>query len=174
MSKTQATAPNLLPPPAIVLKAQAGRMPERLVGIGFRCWFAGLNSGDITAWEDAWNAFADTLGVQSAKGLLIDLSHFVRAIKTTADREIEIYPTGCLGFCRDECLVISMIAACQHGARPALQASATALIGSSDIGDALSGAHVFATGMKAANQVLNPNSICPATCALHTDRRRLM
>ncbi len=165
--KSQRAAANKLAPlPA--------RIPERLVGVGFRCWFAGFESGDIASWEEAWNTYSGTLGRDPAKALLLDLSQFVRAVKTTAERDIQVYPTGCLGFCRDECLAISMIAACQHGANPALQAAACALIGSPDIGDALSGAQTFATGLKNANQILDAASICPATCAFRADRRRLM
>ena len=36
-------------PAAAVLSA-----PERLVGIGFRCWMAGFQTSDIGCWETAW------------------------------------------------------------------------------------------------------------------------
>ena len=113
------------------------RAPERLVAVGFRCWLAGLSTGDIKCWEDAWNTFSGMLGPENAKTLLLDLSKFVRAVKANAQRDIEISPAGCRSFCRDECLAISIIAACQHDERQALTASAAALIGSADIGDTL-------------------------------------
>ncbi len=150
------------------------RAPERLVGVGFRCWLGGLSSGDIACWEEAWNTFSGTLGHDRAKLLLIDLSQFVRAVKTTTQRDIEVYPSGCRGFCRDECLAISIIAACQHDVRPALTASAAALIGSDDIGDTLNGAQTFANGLRQANQMLSAESVCPATCGLMATRRRLI
>lgn len=148
------------------------RAPERLVGVGFRCWLAGLSTGDIRCWEEAWNTYSGTLGPDYAKGLLIDLSTFVRAVKASANRDIEISPPGCRGFCRDECLAISIIAASQHGAHPALTASAEALIGSGDIGDAINGAQALAKSLRSANQMLSPDSICPATCALRAMTRR--
>lgn len=148
------------------------RAPERLVGVGFRCWLTGLSNGDIRCWEEAWNTFSGTLGPDNAKALLIDLSKFVRAVKATANRDIEVSPSGCRGFCRDECLAISIIAATQHGVHPALTASAEALIGSDDIGDAINGAQVLARGLSQANQMLSPESICPATCALRALTRR--
>ncbi|MGQ0457383.1 MAG: hypothetical protein ACT4OU_10005 [Hyphomicrobium sp.] len=148
------------------------RAPERLVGVGFRCWLAGLSSGDIRCWEEAWNTFSGTLGPDNAKSLLIDLSKFVRAVKASANRDIEISPAGCRGFCRDECLAISIIAASQHGAHPALTASAEALIGSDDIGDAINGAQTLAASLRRAKQMLSPESICPATCALRALTRR--
>lgn len=155
---------NILPLPA--------RAPERLVGVGFRCWLAGFSTGDIGRWEEAWNTFAGTLGTQHAKPLLLDLSQFVRAVQATTHRDIEVGASGCRAFCRDECLAISMIAACQHDARSALTASAAALIGSDDIGDVLNGAQTFACGLREANQMLSADSICPATCALQALRRR--
>ena len=148
------------------------RAPERLVGVGFRCWLAGLSTGDIRCWEEAWNTFSGTLGPDNAKSLLIDLSKFVRAVKASANRDIEILPPGCRGFCRDECLAISIIAASQHGAHPALAASAEALIGCEEIGDAINGAQTLAGSLSRAKQMLSPESICPATCALRALTRR--
>jgi hypothetical protein len=162
---------SLTPSNVIPLHARA---PERLVGIGFRCWLTGFTTGDIGCWEDAWNAFSTTLGNDKAKALLLDLSQFVRAVSATAERDIQVQAPGCCGFCRDECLAISIIAACQHGAHHALAASTSALIGTDAIGDALNGAQTFACGLKSANQVLSPDSVCPATCALRIGRNRLM
>lgn len=148
------------------------RAPERLVGIGFRCWLGGLSTGDIRCWEEAWNTFSSTLGPEHAKDLLMNLSTFVRAVKANADRDIEIAASGCAGFCRDECLAISIIAASQHDVRPALTASAVALIGSDDIGDTINGAQSLAVGLTHAKQILSRDSICPATCALRALPRR--
>lgn len=155
---------NVVPLPA--------RAPERLVGVGFRCWLSGLSNGDIHCWEEAWNTFSSTLGPDHAKTLLLDLSKFVRAVKANAHREIEISSSGCPGFCRDECLAISIIAASQHDVRTALTASATALIGCDDIGDTINGAQSLAAGLAGARQYLSKDSICPATCALRALPRR--
>jgi hypothetical protein len=165
-SDTSDTVAKIVPLPA--------KAPERLVGVGFRCWLAGLATGDIKCWEDAWNSFSGMLGPEQAKALLLDLSKFVRAVKANAQRNIEVSPTGCRSFCRDECLAISIIAACQHNERQALTASAAALIGSDDIGDTLNGAQALAAALRQANQMLCPESVCPATCALRAQRRRLM
>jgi hypothetical protein len=150
------------------------RAPERLVGIGFRCWLKGFTTGDIGCWEEAFTTFSGTLGHERAKALLLDLSQFVRAVTATSERDIQVQASGCGGFCRDECLAISIIAACQHDSRQALRSSACALIGSEDIGDALNGAQTFACGLKSANQWLSADSVCPATCALRVGGKRLM
>lgn len=168
------TSPQTKVPQKASVLPLPSRAPERLVGVGFRCWLKGLATGDISHWEDAFNAFSAQLGPERAKHLLIELSQFVRAISTTAEREIEVADKGFCGFCRDECLAISIVAACQHGAHPALQSSATALLGSDDIGDTIMGAQTFASGLKAANLLLALESVCPATCALKAQRRRPM
>lgn len=166
-TQTAITAPTNI----IALRARA---PERLVGVGFRCWLTGFTTGDIGCWEEAWNTFSSTLGNDRAKNLLLDLSQFVRAVSTTAERSIHVQTPGCSGFCRDECLAISIIAACQHDARDSLRASSAALIGSDAIGDVLNGAQAFACGLKSVDQLLSADSVCPSTCALRAGRNRLM
>ena len=136
--------------------------PERLVGVGFRCWMTGLDTGDIDCWQTAWTEYASCLGVTNAKTLVPGLSNWVTAVRSSAQRSIATSPRSCHAFCRDECLAIAMVAACQHSACPALKACAFALIGSSEVKDALSAAEIFADGLRRADQVLSPNSICNA------------
>lgn len=150
-----------------------GRTPERLVGVGFRSWVSGFESGDIAAWEDAWNAYETAAGREHARRLVLALSNFVRAVKSAAARDIEIYPANCRGFCRDECLAISVIAACQHDKRLALCTCTAALIGADDIGDTLSAAQEFAAVMTAAGQHLSPSSVCAANCPVFSTARKL-
>lgn len=140
--------------------------PERLVGVGFRCWLAGFQTGDITAWETAFNEFSRCLGREQAKEVVMDLAKFVRAVQASAKRSIEVEPSGCPGFCRDECLAISIVAACQHGTRSALCTAAAALVGSEDIGDTLIGAQKFASSLMKADKMLDKTSICQASCGL--------
>lgn len=136
------------------------RAPEHLVGIGFRCWLAGYETGEIACWEQAWTAYADALGPVDAKRALGDLSCWVRAVKGHAQRRIETFPPGCKGFCRDECVAISMIASCQHNACPALRACAFALLGCPMIDEVIEGAESFAATLRSVSQVLSPASIC--------------
>lgn len=135
---------------------------ERLVGVGFRCWMTGLDTGDIDCWQSAFEAYADCVGVDSAKALMPGLSNWVRVVRGTAARGIETAPRSCRTFCRDECLAIAMVAACQHNACPALKACAFTLIGSSNVAPALDAAEHFAVSLRRADQILSPGSICNA------------
>jgi hypothetical protein len=133
--------------------------PERLVGLGFRCWLAGFQTSDIGCWEVAWHQFSRAVGPRAAKPLMTELACWVRAVQDAAERRIEVYPAQCRQFCRDECLAISMVAACQHSACPAFRACAVALLGCNEIEEAMEGAEEFALRLKEANQLLSPGTV---------------
>jgi hypothetical protein len=131
--------------------------PERLVGLGFRYWLTGFRTGDISCWERAWCAYSNAIGPAAAKDALTDLSSWVRAISRHAQRPLETSAVDCDRFCRDECVAVAMISACQHNACPAMRACAFALLGCSMIDEVVQGAENFATTMRGADQVLLPS-----------------
>jgi len=61
---------------------------EWLVGVGFRCWLAGYDTGDIACWENGWNEYARALGTERAKRAVTELACWVRAVRATASRKI--------------------------------------------------------------------------------------
>jgi len=128
--------------------------PERLVGLGFRFWLKGFRTGDISCWERAWCAYSNVLGAAAAKSAVTDLSCWVRAINRHARRDLETAAVDCERFCRDECIAIEMISACQHEACPAMRACAFALLGCSMIDEVVHGAENFAATMRGADQIL--------------------
>ncbi|HWB46895.1 MAG TPA: hypothetical protein VG900_15770 [Hyphomicrobiaceae bacterium] len=131
--------------------------PERLVGLGFRYWLAGYRTGDISCWERTWCAYSGVMGAGAARVAVGDLASWVRAINRHAERDLQTAATDCERFCRDECIAIAMIAACQHQVCPAMRACAFALLGCSMIEDVVKGAETFAASMRGAEQVLSPN-----------------
>ncbi|WP_072396766.1 hypothetical protein [Hyphomicrobium sp. CS1GBMeth3] len=135
---------------------------ERLIGLGFRYWVAGYKSGDIDRWEDAWRIYSHALGPNAARTAVSELSAWVRAVSAAARREIEVRHGDCDGFCRDESLALSMIAACQHNTCPAMRACAFALIESSLIDEVVHHAETFAVTMRGLDQVLPPALIVNA------------
>jgi hypothetical protein len=133
---------------------------ERLVGIGFRCWLAGYQTDDINCWETGWNLFASELGPDCAKTAITELSCWVRSVHKKACRPIKYFPFGCAGFCPDECMAISMVAASQHSFCPAMRSCAFALLGSSDIDDVVETATEFGNVLRDFGHVLSDQSIC--------------
>lgn len=136
--------------------------PERLVGLGFRSWLAGYQTGDISCWEEAWSIYSNALGPQKARAALTDLACWVRAIRNCSCRQIEVFPGQCAGFCRDECMAIAMVAASQHGACPAMRACAWVLLENSAIDDVVEGAECLGARLKSCDKILSPASICDA------------
>lgn len=146
---------------------------ETLVGLGFRRGFTALATRDDTNWEFAWQSFANVTGPGQATVLVADLAHWCRAVKKCAGRRIEIYPAGCPGFCRDECLAISMIAASQQGVCPALRACAFALLASNELEQPLQTALQFGECLARAGQRLLPDTLCDGLLTMPEASRRL-
>ena len=132
---------------------------EWLVGMGFRCWLAGYDTGDIAYWENGWNEYQRTLGAERARRAVTELACWVRAVRASASRRIEYSPFGCPGFCADECLAISLIAASQHHRCPAMRVCALALTGSELVGPVLDAANGFADALHEADQRLSPDAV---------------
>ena len=132
---------------------------EWLVGTGFRCWLAGYDTGGISCWENGWNAYSQVLGAERAKRAVTELACWVRAVRASAARKIEYYPVGCPGFCADECMAISLIAASQHHRCPAMRACALALTGSDLVDPVIDSANAFADALQDADQRLSPEAV---------------
>lgn len=117
---------------------------EKLVGMGFRCWLSGYQDGTIENWQACWTYYSRELGSRHAREAITELSSWVNAVHSHAVRRIELRPANCPGFCRDECLAVSLVAASRHGACPAMQACAQALLGAEQIEPVLKTASHFA------------------------------
>ncbi|MEZ5827352.1 MAG: hypothetical protein R3D30_11440 [Hyphomicrobiales bacterium] len=132
---------------------------EWLVGVGFRCWLAGYDTGDISCWENGWNAYNRLLGPSRAKRAVTELACWVRAVRSSASRKIEYRPFGHAGFCPDECMAISLIAASQHHRCPAMRACALALTGSDVVDPVIDAANAFADALQDADQRLSQEAV---------------
>ena len=142
--------------------ARQSSQSARLVGVGFRLWLSGYRSSDVSHWENAWQMYTAVLGPKPASTVISELSRWVRAVNTSATREIEVLPDTCPGFCRDECLAVAMIAACQHKTCPAMRACTFALVENSCLEDVVTQSECFASTLLAVDQVLSPNYIVNA------------
>ena len=90
---------------------------------------------------------------------MTELACWVRAVRATASRKIEYYPFGCSGFCADECMAISLIAASQNQRCPAMRACALALTGSDLVEPVIDAANAFADVLEEADQRLSPEAV---------------
>lgn len=137
--------------------------PERLVALGFRYWMLGCQRGDIHAWETAFRVYSGKLGTREARLAISGLSSWVTCVNASARREICVAGVGHRQFCRDECLAVTMVAACQHDDCPALKACAFSLIEASLIDEVMTETESFATILRSLRQMLSPACIALAT-----------
>lgn len=140
-----------------LIAAQSG--PEWLVGVGFRCWLAGYDTGDITCWENGWNTYNRVLGPARAKRAVTELACWVRTMRSSASRKIEYNAIESKCFCADECMAMSLIAASQHHRCPVMQACALALTGSEAIEPVIDAANAFADVLNEANYRLSQATV---------------
>lgn len=135
---------------------------DRLVGLGFRHWMLGYQTGEIACWEAAWREYSSVLGPAPAREVVGDLACWVRTIARLTYRQIAVYPGGCRRFCRDECMAVSMVAASQHDVCPALRACAFALIERSDVDEVVAESTALADRLKGFGRLLSTDSIANA------------
>ena len=141
--------------------------PRRaLVGFGFRCWMRGFETGDISSWEMCWNQFASTIGPKGAKRAVADLSCWVKTMRSAAGRMLQVFPTHCPGFCRDECLAISMIAAGQNDVCPAMRACAYALLETNQLDQSVETGLTFAATLRDEGIILASQDVVNAAALM--------
>jgi hypothetical protein len=136
-------------------------MPEAegIVALGFRYWMIGLSTGDIGAWERAWCLYSRMFGAAGARQAVGCLSDWAGAVGASACTDVEVFPERCRSFCRDECIAVSLIAACQHETADAARASAFALVETPSIGEIIEKACVSANALDLLEHRLAPQSI---------------
>ena len=125
-----------------------------LVGSGFRCWLSGFRTGDIRCWEHVWRAFESHLGRMDARRAVVDLSMWVQRIDEERQRELTLSALDDKRLARDERLAVSLVAAAQTPHCPALQACASALLGSEKLDNVLGASRQFARTLTGAGVVL--------------------
>ncbi len=144
---------------------------ELLVGYGFRGWISGYQTGDISHWERVWCLYSNLLRPSSARVCVGYLSSWAKSVQASSRRRVEVADIAASGFCRDECLAISMIAASQHSTCPAMRACAFALIDSAMVDDVVTNAETFAITMRSQDKVVSPRWIVNANAYCDPDAR---
>lgn len=88
--------------------------PERLALTGYRCAMAGYDHGDASCWDELWSNYVNDGGLAFACNAVGSLLYFVRTIRAAVPDGNHYYPRNCQRVCRQECLVLSLLAAQQH------------------------------------------------------------
>jgi hypothetical protein len=94
--------------------------PERLAINGYRLAMAGYELGDPSCWDEFWNDLVAEGGLSCACDVSGALQYYVRSLRSHCQRRLQFFPRACLRACADECLVLSLLAACQNKDRATL------------------------------------------------------
>lgn len=132
------------------------RQAESLVLRGYRSWLHGLVLDDPRLFEEVWNLYASKLGSQNGRFALNALEKLIKNLGVCARCPLRFLSKECQHICRDECLILSTIAAIQHGDDDALRTSMSAICGKDRQGQVLAPAGEYALILKASNEVLLP------------------
>lgn len=130
--------------------------PENLVVNGYRNWIAGLVEKDRRYWDVAWQAHAEALGAVEGQIALDALSALIGQLGVCARCPLRFYKPGAGHLCRDECLMLGMIAGAQHGDENTLIAAAKMLSCSNACAEVIDHAGAYAAVLLGQNQRLAP------------------
>lgn len=89
---------------------------ERVAIMGYRCAMAGYDLGDSSCWDALWTCLVEEGGLDFTCEVMGSLQFFVRALRSSREGKCGYYPRNCSRVCEDECLVLSLLSAHQHGA----------------------------------------------------------
>ena len=139
-------------PAAAYLRQQ----PENLVVNGYRNWIAGLAHSDQRYWDAAWATHAKALGAIDGQIAVDAMASLVRQLGACATCPLRFYKPGAGHLCRDECLVLGMVAGAQHGDEDILVQSAKLLTCSDACFEVVEQASAYAAILLSHSQRLTP------------------
>jgi hypothetical protein len=125
--------------------------PERLAINGYRLAMAGYELGDPSCWDEFWNDLVAEGGLSCACDVSGALQYYVRSLRSYCQRRLQFFPRACLRACADECVILSLLAACQNKDRVTRDYCLRVLLSSDNAGmqDAIAEpARLVATRMK--------------------------
>jgi hypothetical protein len=94
---------------------------ERTVLTSYRSAMAGYDLGDPSCWDELWINLVNEGGVDLACRISGRLHYFVRSLRAARGGRLKYFPVACKRACADECLMLSLLSASQHGMAPTLE-----------------------------------------------------
>jgi hypothetical protein len=136
------------------------RRPEALVVGGYRhivdCALAGNTPDGRLAADALQQMHRDSLGPAESRIIVDGLTNFIATLSRCAACPLRAFPSESRHLCRDECLILALISALQHGDDSAGRATACALTCPARSVETLAASGDYAMRMKMFGQVLLP------------------
>ena len=103
------------------------RPAERLVVEGYRTSLAGCATGIPGAWRDTWTLYNGELGATDGRIAFEGLIEMIGTLGRCARCPLRFFNSDIAHLCRDECLILALVASAQHGDEQTGQIAAEAL-----------------------------------------------
>ena len=104
------------------------RRAERLVIEAWRRWSMGGPGGGVAGLERTAAFFSDELGPAEGQRLFLAFAAWLETVSAHRDAPAHASPVECPRLCRDECMVLAMIAAAQAADRDSIIAATGRLV----------------------------------------------
>jgi hypothetical protein len=142
--------------PAQISAVHADAPAERIFFAQYRLWMAGYSARDPDYWECAFAILLRFAAPELAKILHGKFRLFTQTLNERTRREIMWRFSACRCLCRDEFLVLRLVAASQRKDENAETLAAPALLGGGDVEDLLHASRSLATALQANGFTLAP------------------
>lgn len=136
--------------------AYFARPAERLVLEGYRHWTYGVAMGDLQAWQQAADLYRDFLGGKDSMAAVQALSDFVSTLGRCAICPLKSFESGTRHICRDEVLVMGLIAGIQNQDDEATSLCLTELTCETRCDEVALAAGSFALVLRGLDKILLP------------------
>ena len=132
------------------------RRSEQLVLEGYRFWSSGIITGDERFLQRAWDLFSRNLGMAEGQLALDALTKFTRTLGLCATCPLKTNHIGCPHLCRDEVLILGLLAGIQHNCETTIILCLDELSCPSRCQEVIEAAEIFATTLKTLGRTLVP------------------
>ncbi|MCP1198565.1 hypothetical protein [Notoacmeibacter sp. MSK16QG-6] len=113
--------------PVCPAETYLARPAERLVVEGYRNSLSGCATGEVSAWRGAWSLYLEDLGETDGRIAFDGLVGIIGTLGRCARCPLRFFNSDIRHLCRDEGLLLALIAAAQHGDEQTGQIAAQAL-----------------------------------------------
>jgi len=141
---------------AAVHTAYFDRPPEKLVLEGYRHWTRGVALSSTEPWTRAQLLYRGQLGDEDGEKAIIALHRFVKTLGQCAACPLGVFNAGARFICRDETLVLGLIAGIQHADERAVMFCLEKLCCPNLCDRTALAAGTFALTLKALDQTMLP------------------
>lgn len=138
------------------LTGYVDRPAEKLVLEGYRHWTRGTVQRSPGPWTQAQILYRGMLGDDNGEQAIIALANFVRTLGQCAMCPLRVFNSGSYFICRDETLVMGLIAGIQNGDEPTVTLCLEKLCYSDLCDQAAMAAGNFALTLKSMDKVMLP------------------